>query len=285
MDKEELKKINIVCEFLNDLAAQMVKKMKETGQEHNKLIISELYEMVGELKKTIEESGEKMPKIEMATSPMMSQIKQYKIEVQPKIEIPPFPKFPEFPKIPELASIIAVLSTIVREIQQKDVKIDLTTIEYRLQDLQDRLSKEIEGLKDAIPRIPELPTEQERIKVILPDRQIAKMGGGASSSIVSIRGSARVGDGTTSVANAGTRVQLSDIPCKRVFIANHQSNASLTHGGVIVVGGSTVVAALVGRRGFAIFPTNGEWFNISNLNLLYIDSVDDGAKCHYFYEN
>ncbi len=88
-----------------------------------------------------------------------------------------------------------------------------------------------------------------------------------------------VGDGTATVTSAGTAVQLSDIACKRVFIQAHESNT-----GTIVVGGSTVVAALVGRRGFAFFPTQGEWFNISNLNLLYIDSTADGDKITFYYE-
>ena len=82
MDKKELEKINVLLEFLNDLASQLVKKMKDTGQEQNKLIVSELYELVNDLKKTIKDSGGKIEPIKMATSPIMSQIRQYKIDAQ-----------------------------------------------------------------------------------------------------------------------------------------------------------------------------------------------------------
>jgi len=88
-----------------------------------------------------------------------------------------------------------------------------------------------------------------------------------------------IGDGTATVTTAGTEVQLSDVACKRVFITAHESNT-----GTIVIGGSTVVAALVGRRGRPFFATQGDWFNVSNLNLLYIDSTADGDKITFYYE-
>lgn len=93
------------------------------------------------------------------------------------------------------------------------------------------------------------------------------------------------GDGTQTVATLGTRVQLhADRPCKRVWVQSHEDNGALTNGGLVVVGGSGVVADSASRSGRALYPTNGEWFEINNLNLLYIDSVDDGAKVHYYYE-
>lgn len=93
------------------------------------------------------------------------------------------------------------------------------------------------------------------------------------------RATTEVGDGTTTVTTAGTRVPLPNIPCKKVFIQAHESNT-----GTIVVGDSTVVAALAGRRGQAFFPSQGDFFNVSNLNLLWIDSTVDGDKVNYFYE-
>ena len=171
--KDELKKINILLEFLNDLASQLVKKMKETGQEQNKLIVSELYEVVEDLKKTIVDSGGKVQPVQMATSPMMSQIKQYKIEVQPKIEIPEFPKKIS---IEEAADITDILLRVVEEIKKKDFKVDLGVVEDGLWQLQTRLGKEIDGLKKALPKIPkiELPMEKGRIKVILPEDQVIR---------------------------------------------------------------------------------------------------------------
>jgi len=89
-----------------------------------------------------------------------------------------------------------------------------------------------------------------------------------------------VGDGTATVTTAGTRVQLSTQACKRVLIQAHESNA-----GALTVGGSTVVGALSGRRGVTLYPTQSQLFEVTNLNKLYIDSVDNGAKINYTYFN
>jgi len=88
-----------------------------------------------------------------------------------------------------------------------------------------------------------------------------------------------VGDATATVTTAGTRVQLSDVTCKRAFLQAHESNT-----GTIVVGAATCVAALVGRRGLALYSTQGDWFNVSNTNLLYIDSTANGDKVNIYYE-
>ena len=88
------------------------------------------------------------------------------------------------------------------------------------------------------------------------------------------------GDGTVTVTTAGTRVQLSNVSCKRIFIQAKEDNS-----GTIVIGGSTVIAAVATRQGLALFATQGQWFYVSNLNLLYIDSTQDGDKIHYYYEN
>jgi len=95
-------------------------------------------------------------------------------------------------------------------------------------------------------------------------------------------GSSTVGDGTRTVTTAGTRVQLSasSVPCRKVLIQAHESNT-----GTIVVGGSTCVGALNGRRGVALFATQSQVFEISDLNLLYLDSTADGDKVNYYYEN
>ncbi len=95
-----------------------------------------------------------------------------------------------------------------------------------------------------------------------------------------------VSDGTQTVTTAGTRVQLSSssVPCKRVWIQSYESNGSLASGGLVVVGGAGVVASAGTRNGYALYPTQGAWFEVNNLNLLYIDSVDNLAKVSYHYE-
>ena len=100
----------------------------------------------------------------------------------------------------------------------------------------------------------------------------------------SANGAASVGSNNGSVITAGTPVNLPDISCKRVFIQCSESNGDLANGGIIVIGGSNVDATLATRIGKAYFPTQGDWHNVSNLNLLWIDSLDNGAKYHYYYE-
>ena len=88
-----------------------------------------------------------------------------------------------------------------------------------------------------------------------------------------------VGDNRRVVTTAGTRVQLDAQACKRIFVQAESDNT-----GIIVVGGSTVVAAAGSERGILLFPTNGQWFNINNANLLYIDSTVNGDGVSLFYE-
>lgn len=89
------------------------------------------------------------------------------------------------------------------------------------------------------------------------------------------------GDGSRTITTAGTRVQLSasSVPCIKVIIQAHENNT-----GTVVVGSSSCVAALVGRRGVALFPTQSQVFEVSNLNSLYIDSTMDGDIVNYYYE-
>lgn len=99
-------------------------------------------------------------------------------------------------------------------------------------------------------------------------------------AITTLEGSDTVGDGSVTVVVAGTRVQFSDQSCKKVFVQAYDGNT-----GTVVIGGSTVVAAGATRRGKAFFPGQGDWFNVSNLNLLYVDALNAGDKIIYYYEN
>ena len=179
MDKKELEKINTLFAFLNDLSSQFAKKMKETDKDQNKAVVSELYEMVEDLKNTIKEKGPDLPFQQniSANYPFwLSQFKHYKLEVQPKIELPEFPKFPSKISVEEAADITDILLRIVEEVKKKDFKIDLGAVEDGLWGLQTRLAKEIDGLKKTLPKIPkfDLPMERGRVKVILPDDQVIR---------------------------------------------------------------------------------------------------------------
>lgn len=100
-------------------------------------------------------------------------------------------------------------------------------------------------------------------------------------SVSEEHGHCEVNDGSKTITTAGARVQLSStsIPCKRVYIEAHEDNT-----GAIVVGGSSVVASKANRRGMTLFPTQGEWFKINNLNLIYLDAISSGDKVNFYYE-
>ena len=110
---------------------------------------------------------------------------------------------------------------------------------------------------------------------------------GSSKLATEDHGHENVKDGTVALTNAGTAQQLPDIACKRVYIECSEWNGdagNCPNGGAIVIGGANVVAALATRRGKTLYPTQGDWFKVSNLNLLYFDGLDDGAKLNYFIE-
>ena len=103
--------------------------------------------------------------------------------------------------------------------------------------------------------------QDSNLRVTMYDSSGNETGDGAAAS---------VSDGTQTVATAGSAVQLSatSVPCKRVFIQALDNNS-----GNIVIGASTVVAAQGTRRGALLFPSQGMWCYVGDLNLLYIDST------------
>jgi len=104
---------------------------------------------------------------------------------------------------------------------------------------------------------------------------------GAMNSVY-VSGYAACGDGTEMLDVVGERRRLSaaSVPCRRVLVQAHESNTA-----EVVVGGATVVGALVGRRGVALFPTQTYEFKVSDLNMLYIDSTVGSSQVNYYYEN
>ena len=102
-------------------------------------------------------------------------------------------------------------------------------------------------------------------------------------STVELEGHDAINDGLKVVTTAGTRVQLSatSVPCKKVFIqANDQNTGEIVIGSVTVVGASGAT-----RRGTALFASQGEWFPVSNLNLIYIDSTVNGEGVYFTFLN
>jgi hypothetical protein len=89
-----------------------------------------------------------------------------------------------------------------------------------------------------------------------------------------------IADDRKTVTTAGTRVALaSSTACKQVVITAETDNT-----GYVVVGGSTVVAALATRRGVPLAPGDSVTFQIDNLADVYLDSTvnGDGVTFAYF---
>jgi len=90
-----------------------------------------------------------------------------------------------------------------------------------------------------------------------------------------------IGDGRKTVAAAGTAERLAGLTtCKKVVIT-----AELDNAGTVVVGGSTVVAALATRRGTPLTPGDSVAIETNNLNNIWLDATSngDGVTYHYVY--
>lgn len=80
----------------------------------------------------------------------------------------------------------------------------------------------------------------------------------------------------TTVTTAGTRVQTASNACKSVTV-----KAKLANTGIIYVGGSGVTSA----NGFQLAAGDTVSFDISNTNLIYIDSSVNGEGISFVFIN
>lgn len=88
-----------------------------------------------------------------------------------------------------------------------------------------------------------------------------------------------IGDGTKTVTTAGARVPLAtSTACKSVIIT-----AWTTNTGVIVVGGTTVAAAVGTRRGTPLSPGDSISFSIDDLNDVNLDSTVSAEGVWFTY--
>lgn len=102
---------------------------------------------------------------------------------------------------------------------------------------------------------------------------LAALGGGGYTTIA---------DGNKDVTLAGTAEKLiaSATPCRKVTIT-----ANIDNSDYVVVGGSTVVAAVAGRRGTPL--VQGQSFDvlIDDASKIYLDVVSSGDGVTYTYLN
>ena len=91
-----------------------------------------------------------------------------------------------------------------------------------------------------------------------------------------------IGDGRKIVTAAGTREALvaSSVPCKEVAITAETDNT-----GSIVVGGNSVIAALATRQGTPLEPGDSVILKVSDLIVVYLDSMISGDGVTFTYLN
>lgn len=123
------------------------------------------------------------------------------------------------------------------------------------------------------------PINMKDIGIGTFNQTVNQSSSGGSRAQVGIAGAGEITDGTVTVTTAGTRVQMPNQRSARVFIQAHPSNT-----GDVVIGGAGVIASSGTRRGLALFATQWQEFQVSNLNKLWIDSTADGDKVNYIVE-
>ena len=100
-----------------------------------------------------------------------------------------------------------------------------------------------------------------------------------TGTVTSTSGITGIADGRTVVTTAGTRVVLaSSTSCKKVDITAETDNT-----GIIVVGGTTVVASLSTRRGVPLYAGDTYSIEIDDLNDVNLDSTVSGDGVTYTY--
>lgn len=88
-----------------------------------------------------------------------------------------------------------------------------------------------------------------------------------------------IGDGRETVDSAGTAQAIASSTAAKVVIITAETDNT----GVIVVGGSTVVASLSTRRGTPLLAGDSVTLEIDNLADVYIDSTVTGDGVTFTY--
>ena len=113
----------------------------------------------------------------------------------------------------------------------------------------------------------------------LPEQSAMPQTNGKTTARPDIGG---IGDGRKTVATAATAEALvaASTPAKYVIITAESDNT-----GVIVVGGSTVVAALATRRGIPLAAGKSMAFAVDDLADVYLDTTVNGDGVTFLYLN
>lgn len=91
-----------------------------------------------------------------------------------------------------------------------------------------------------------------------------------------------IADGRRGVTAAGTaqRLAAASTTCRKIVIKAFPENTD-----VVVVGASTVVAALATRRGISLSPGESVTLRVTDVYNVYADAVVSGEGVSYVYFN
>lgn len=124
------------------------------------------------------------------------------------------------------------------------------------------------------------------LKVIVVDehgKPVRNQGGGGANMMFHSSANpipSQLRDGNATIPTAGTSVPLfpSAQAAYDLIITAHESNT-----GTVVIGGPTVKAALSGRSGTPLFPTQSYSLKIADLSKVHVDSTASGDKVTFTY--
>lgn len=187
------------------------------------------------------------------------------------------------------APIVNIPDIAIPQIKAPDVRIPDIDISPITEGIVKELRKSLEKLrtnKDTNPLAVRLSNGQNFIDALdnLVSRQEQAIVGFpgkitlANNSSVQIAGAKSLGDGSATVASAGTAVQLStsEVKCRRVIVYANEGNT-----GNIFLGSSSVSSS----RGAVLQQARSETLNVRDLRDVYIDAATNGDGVTYVYEN
>lgn len=186
----------------------------------------------------------------------------------------------------DLGQVVAAINALkipeVNDVDLNGILRALAPLEFLSDSPQSPLSVRLSDGQNFIRIMTELKNLLKDINKGQRDVKAVVGGGTTIQGIARMResGYSVIGDGRQTVTTAGTRVQLSttSVSCNKVLITGETDNT-----GTVVVGSSSVVAALATRRGTPLEAYQGIMLEVDNLNKVYLDSTVNGEGVTYVY--
>ena len=265
-----------------DLAGRLesLKEAVETGQIDTRQVIATLVPVLESVKNAVEAK-----ELLVQIPDNADQFESLLMELKKTAEL--IKKIPQPKEDKEVHKLLKGIEKAVSGIKLEEKESDFTPLEQKLTQLiaemKAKTNKELEALTK------EVRDAVKALKIKIPDtiklddmqfRELATRGTSFGGVTNSGEYYTNIQDNNQTVTTAGTRVQLNTtaIRCSKVTITARISNA-----GEVVVGGSTVVAAVATRRGTTLFQGDSVTLYVNDLSKIYVDAVTSGDRVEYTY--